>query len=825
MVAAPRALTTPSGPPPLFGRGDLLDWLRQGLAAAREGKGRAFWLVGETGVGKSAIVSSLLEEARGQGALTLEGRALPREIPQPFEPLKEALKSLSPSLARAGERGEGPLRGPWVPERAASPSLVPLGFLPWREGSKGPKEAPAEGGDRLWESVDRAGGSGVEEDRLLLFERIVQALSAAAREQCVVLALEDLQNADRGTLEFVRYLGHHLNGLPLALLLTSLPWEGDRGELGETLQALRSEAAVELQTVRPLTMDEVEDYLRWRNAGKPADPETVTRLFAESEGNPLFLERLALGERGRSMAVVAGEAAASAGIPERAPVGRRPIGAGALDGGSELAGKLLVYGALLGPEFPFQAVARMSEEEEERVAQALERLVRRGVLLEKPGIEAYAFRHPSQREEVLASLTETRRRRLHRRLAEVLEVMGPGGAGEEEWVRELAQHFSLGRQDIRAFEYNCRLFRLARPSGRVSEARTALERALEAVRRLPPEDREYRDQEREVLLQLGETLLEAGELRRSEERLKEAFVLFLPHEPHEAVQLALARTHLQQGKFPEAYRRIEGLVPPAHEPSPSPAGIEAAGLLAEVALALGRSEEALARGRVAIGMAEATPDPLLLSDSCRRLAEVYLHRGEELERSRALYQRAQRILADAGEPLRLRRLEMQLALLDHLRGRTEEANRTLEQLARWAGHNGARLLEGEVLLLGAHHALELGVLDRATTALMRAREVLPPEEGPRFELQYRLLEGRHAHQRGEMEYARFQLARGESLARSSGVPLSLFLVLLASAELELARGDKLLARRLLEEARGTGAGKRPDHVRRMRSLEQQLDGA
>lgn len=816
-MSAPTAAASVDGTSPVIGRSEIADWLRSLVERVREGRGGAYLLLGDSGVGKSTLVASAVRHARGAGMLVLEGRALPRELAQPFEPLKEALRNLAPgSPSMKGDAGA--LRGIWVPDRSGPSTLLPLGLMPWNERRPASltEEGPDSTADRVWDAIDR-GGIDVEEDRLVLFDRLHQALLSASHEQPVLLVLEDLQNADRATLEFFRYLARHLVGTSLGLLGSAVPWGSDTSELKEVMEDLGREGLLETQHVRALNVNEVADYLRWLSSGKEPDPETVTRLFAASEGNPLFLERLARGERGHPVSV--GHRASSADEETRRVEEGFSI---LLEAPNDLARRLLVYGAVLGKEFSFAAVARVAEEDEEAVARSLERLVRQGVLVEKAS-EVYAFQLDASREEVLASLTETRRRRVHRKLGEVLEVLGPGSEGEEAWIRELALHFHQGRHDLRSYEYNCRLYELARHQGHVNEGVEAIDHALEAVRRIsPPGPHGHREHEREVLLQMGEILAERGELLRSEEKLMQAFQMFLPNEPHEAVQIALARTHLYQGKFAEAHRRVESLLPRADDPSPSPAAVEAAGLVAEATLALGRGEEAFARASVALQMAERLPDLILLGDSCRRLADWYVRRTEETPRAAALYNRALRLYEEGSDRLRRERIAISLAEVDFLRGRSEEGFRRLDRVETWAREGGARLVEVEALLRESHHALDTGQLDRAHRAVERAQVLLPPAEGPRFEFHYGLLGGRHAHRKGDSARGWASLDKAEAVARRSGVPSALCEVLLVRAEAEVARGDTAAAKRYLKEARATGA-LRPSLQHRYRELVRSLE--
>ena len=63
--------------PVVCGRDDELRVLRDAFAQAADGRGSVVFITGEPGIGKSRLVRELTGYARGPGAMTATGRAVP----------------------------------------------------------------------------------------------------------------------------------------------------------------------------------------------------------------------------------------------------------------------------------------------------------------------------------------------------------------------------------------------------------------------------------------------------------------------------------------------------------------------------------------------------------------------------------------------------------------------------------------------------------------------------------------------------------------------------------------------------------------------------
>jgi class 3 adenylate cyclase/tetratricopeptide (TPR) repeat protein len=153
-------------------------------------------------------------------------------------------------------------------------------------------------------------------------------------------------------------------------------------------------------------------------------------------------------------------------------------------------------GAALGREFPYRLLAACVPLEECDLRDALKRLVDAELFFsrEGPQEELYTFKHALVRDTAYGSLLRSRRRELHRRIAEVIETSFPSLA--ESQPELFARHLTeAGMSDAAVTWWSRAGLRELRRSAN-AEASSHLRRALELLRALPTgQDRDRRELE------------------------------------------------------------------------------------------------------------------------------------------------------------------------------------------------------------------------------------------------------------------------------------------------------------------------------------------
>jgi class 3 adenylate cyclase len=395
----------------LAGREEELGVLLSAWIQAGAGERRTVLVAGEPGVGKTRLAAEAARRAHQDGALVLYGRC-DEDLAVPFQPFAEALRAF---LAGSPQPLDPEYLGRYagdlvrlVPELAERiPGLAaPLAADP-------------------------------ETERWRLFEAVGAWLEAAAATGGAVLVVDDLHWAPASTLAL---LDHLLDGPgPPRLLVIGTYRDTERtAELSALLTQLRyHRSGVERLAVTGLDELAVADLVA-SAAGRERDEAGLAlagALHRETEGNPFFVRELL---RHLEEAGVLG--------PGQGPVTLNALG---LPGGlaevisrrlevlSPLAGRVLRRAAVVGRDFDLDILAVLTGADEEAILDALEAAVR-ARLVEETGVDAWRFTHALARSALYSEWSESRLVRLHRQVAEALEVLRPHD------VAALAHHFARG---------------------------------------------------------------------------------------------------------------------------------------------------------------------------------------------------------------------------------------------------------------------------------------------------------------------------------------------------------------------------------------------
>jgi len=502
-ASAQAALDNPMYRRTFVGREAELGQLQSAFDAATSGQGSLVMVVGEPGIGKTSLCEQLATYATIRAGKTLVGHCYEEgSLSLPYLPFVEAMRSYV--LAGEPERlreemgtGAGDIARivSEVRDRIADPGSVGARFI-----------APAP------QSI-----ADPEEERYRLYQAVTGFLRNAAAVQPLVIVLEDLHDADRGTLDLLLHLSRNLAGSRLLIVGTYRDIEVDRSHpLSATLAELGRSASFRRVLLRGLTADEVQRMLSGIS-GQDVRWELAEAVHRQTEGNPLFVqevlrylveEGLITREGGRWRA--SGDTPLAVSIPEglRDVIGKR------LSRLSPDCNRLLAIAAVIGRDFRLDTLQAVAGVAEEPLLAALEEATRAAVLSEQARVGGvqYRFAHAFFRQTLYEELSVPRRLRMHQEVARVLERQY--GNRLEEHAAELAEHFaqSTDADDLRkAIAYAERAAGRALAVYAYGEAARHIEQALDVQEVLDPDEKAKRC---DLLLALGEALLPAGEPAR-----------------------------------------------------------------------------------------------------------------------------------------------------------------------------------------------------------------------------------------------------------------------------------------------------------------------
>ena len=410
---------------PLVGRKDELARLRRLLEDTPSGESRTLLVRGESGVGKSRLLSAVADDARRNDWTVATGRAYPVGTGVPYAIFADAFRPVLAGLDRSAIS---------VLTRGSQADLTQL-F---------PSLADEEAGGELG-----AGGS-PSELKARLFWNFTELLRGLASRAPVLVVLEDLQWTDEPSLELLHFIVRETIGLPIQVIGSySDTFRESADALSLTEQSLLQLGLLDVLRLESLAPSETSELITKTFGTDPS----VTREFAAlvhgwTRGNPFYLTETlkALVESGLLHAregTWLGWEADSLQLPTSvreavlARMGRL----------SEAASATAKLAAVLGARVRYDVMRVTSSIDEHDLLSALEELRRRGVLIEESdGPEIfYAFQHPLVRETVYAELGRAHARSMHAKVAIALE--DHYGTRALDHAEDLVFHFAQSGGD------------------------------------------------------------------------------------------------------------------------------------------------------------------------------------------------------------------------------------------------------------------------------------------------------------------------------------------------------------------------------------------
>jgi tetratricopeptide (TPR) repeat protein len=466
----------------LAGREREMAVLHQGLEEATSGTGRLIMICGEPGIGKTRLAAELGATAQANQMMMLVGHCSDDQEAVPLLPFVEMLESFvdhAPSLdlLRTTLANDGPVLSLLLPRIR---NLIP-------ELPASPQLPPAEA-------------------RRHLFNSFCDFVARHARKQSVLMIIEDLHWADDSTLALVDHLTRRLAELPCLVVATYRDAELDVvGGLARTLEKLLRAKEVTHIKLEGLLPDDVATMLRSLSRREPPTAVTNT-IFAESRGNPLFIEELfRYFEEDNRLYDSAGRFRPELDISEpEAPASVRLLVSRRFEGLSDQTRKLLTTAAVIGRSFSFELLRRSSGTEGDSILDSLEEAEKAGLIFsvaELPNAD-FEFRHDLTRHAVLAEMSNGRRQRLHLKVAESME--GIYQTTIEDHLSELAHHYSRSSNAEKTVEYLTRAGTQIAQRSASREAMQHFDRALHVLREMPA-GRSRDARELEVQIAIGAT--------------------------------------------------------------------------------------------------------------------------------------------------------------------------------------------------------------------------------------------------------------------------------------------------------------------------------
>jgi tetratricopeptide (TPR) repeat protein/GGDEF domain-containing protein len=621
------------------GRVEPLAQLTGYLDDMTRGVGRVVAIVGERGVGTSALVRTLAPEVRLRGGSLVSASCREHRLAAPYALWREVLRAVR--------------RLPVKSTRL------------WRE-------LPA-----LDPTLERATGDAARGgSKTLLLEELADYLRLAAQQRPLVLLLENLQWADPASWDALDYLITQLESERILLALTfQSGTEDDALERWSRLATRPRHSEIRLTH---LTRDDVKRWLEAAMRTGELGRDLLAYAYRHSEGNPLYLTHLMrdLEESGHVVRHDGGwQWSPVSELP--APVSLEDLIARRIARLPESARSVLEAAAVLGRESAEALLLDRSLETTD-AGQGLERLLECGMLVPTydRGRAAYVVSHDEVARVARSRLLPARSVELHGRIARAL------AAHERHSSAEITGHYELSGNRTEAHRF---ALRAADEAIAVHETGAVAE-LLAVAERSAPDDAALA----EVRVRMASLAEVAGRYEDAEALCDQALEWYAAQgEQVQALQLKRTRALVRMKRGEGAQETLNELLTLEAEASAAHADMERAAVLLFIAQMHWRLGDLRAAQRVAeeaVEIAKRGDDDVLLADACNRLAVTI--QLENAPRARELFAHSLEIATSLGDAFRRVRGLNNIGVLETINNNADEAWRVLTiavEQARTAG--------------------------------------------------------------------------------------------------------------------------------------------
>jgi predicted ATPase/class 3 adenylate cyclase/DNA-binding winged helix-turn-helix (wHTH) protein len=468
---------------PLVGREREVKLLLERWEQAKRGLGQVIVLSGEAGIGKSRLVRAVQERLADEVYTRLECRCLPYAQQSALYPVIDLGRRLL-----QWQRDEAPavtlekLEAALAPSEVSLPEVVPLLAallsLPLSDRYTPLQLTP-------------------QRQKQKTLEALLALLVAHAAQQPVLFIVEDLHWIDPSTLELLTLFVDQAPKARIFTVLTARP---------EFHSPWGSRAHITSLTLGHLPPAQVELMIDQVTGGKRLPAEVRQQVVAKTDGVPLFVEELT------KMVLESGLLREQAdqyelwgSLPSLAiPTTLHDSLMARLDRLPN-AKEVAQLGATLGRTFSYELLQVVSPWEEERLQDALARLVEAELLYQRgvPPQVTYVFKHALIQEVAYQSLLKSKRQQYHSQTVQVLEELFPEVATTQPEL--LAHHCTEAGLPVQALPYWQRAGQRAVERSANVEAISHFTHALELLKTCP-ETLERPQQELTLQLALGPPL-------------------------------------------------------------------------------------------------------------------------------------------------------------------------------------------------------------------------------------------------------------------------------------------------------------------------------
>jgi class 3 adenylate cyclase/tetratricopeptide (TPR) repeat protein len=487
-VSAERGLT------PFVGRERELEILLDGFERAKGGRGQAFSIVSEAGIGKSRLLYEFRKAVSSADVMFLEGRCLSYSSGVAYHPVIDILKANfdirqgdgDSEIRRKVKKGLEIIR---LDEASSLPYLLEL-FSVKNSGIDKIPMSPEAKKDRITETINRITLKG-------------------SQIRPLILAYEDLHWSDKSSEEVLKYVLENIAGARVLIIFTYRPefvltWGGKSYHNQINLNRLSNRESLSMVT----------DLLNTEHL----DSDLEELILEKTEGVPFFIEEfirslndLKLIEKKQDKCCLAKDIQ-DVSIPSTI----QDVIMARVDSLPERAKELLQTGSAIEREFLYDLIKRVKQVSEQELLSNLS-ILKDSELLYERGIfpeTAYIFKHALTRDVVYESILNKKKKKLHEEIGNAVEELYADRI--EEQYELLAYHYALSEHWEKAVHFGRLAAEKAHKLSQFQQAVSTYEQTVEWLLKLP-ENKTRQESLVDIQQEICWSYIGLGQFKKAEE--------------------------------------------------------------------------------------------------------------------------------------------------------------------------------------------------------------------------------------------------------------------------------------------------------------------
>jgi class 3 adenylate cyclase/tetratricopeptide (TPR) repeat protein len=531
-VSAERGLT------PFIGRERELELLLDGFERAKAGKGQAFSIISEAGVGKSRLLYEFRKAVANEDINFLEGKCLSYSRGVAYHPFIDILKSNfniqegegDPGVREKVKRG---LKIIGVDETSTLPYFLEL------------LSVKDSGIDQISMSPE------ARKDRII--EALKRITLKGSEMRPLVMAFEDLHWLDKSSEDVLKSLLESIPGTKVLLIFTYRP---------EFVHTWGSKSYHNQLTLHRLSNRESLEMLTYILGTREIEKSLEEIILEKTEGVPFFIEEFIKSLRDLKIIERKDNSYRLSKDAQRLtiPSTIQDVIMARVDSLPERAKEVLQAGSVIEREFSYPLINRVTGLPERELLSYLS-ILKDSELVYDRGIypqSTYIFKHALTREVVYDSILAKRKKILHEEIGKAIEELYKDSLNEHYEV--LAEHYFLSENYLKSAEYSRLAARKAEKTVSINDAIDYSKKRVTSLENLP----QTNDMQKQIIdarTTLGLYIVQMNHFVEAKEAIDPIIDLAIRHNYKERLSKIYANlgayNFIVEENYPEAFKTFE----------------------------------------------------------------------------------------------------------------------------------------------------------------------------------------------------------------------------------------------------------------------------